>query len=351
MKNRWLFTHGATIIIVTCCGPFAASSSGYPGDYNQDGWVGQTDLDIVLAHWGEGYPGSPYADCDCRPPFPWWGTTALDYVLDDWGKGTRRPICPGADPATLNMRIDSVDNSTALSGYVTQDLIVHSATDWLSCQLMVTPDSAGGIHQDPLGSSGAQSPDPFFFAYFPSVEYDTYVSNGSAGDGPLSAGGAVDLSGAPTQTFDQDALNIAWYSTSIDDLEELALARITLTDDATGTWRFLVSAYPAEGPLIYANGYLLNGTMFFAGDRNADGLVSQVDLDILLNDWGHSGEAITDPRADVNGDGFVGQGDLDTVLDYWGQGTPAMEGGPIPEPGSLPLLGIAGMFLLGRKRL
>jgi len=52
---------------------------------------------------------------------------------------------------------------------------------------------------------------------------------------------------------------------------------------------------------------------------NADGFVGQTDLDIVLDQWGHSGGEITDPRADPNNDDFVGQTDLDIVLDDSGQ--------------------------------
>jgi len=55
------------------------------------------------------------------------------------------------------------------------------------------------------------------------------------------------------------------------------------------------------------------------GDLSADGFVGQTDLDIVLDQWGHSGGEISDPRADANDDDFVGQTDLDIVLDQWGQ--------------------------------
>jgi len=57
----------------------------------------------------------------------------------------------------------------------------------------------------------------------------------------------------------------------------------------------------------------------FRGDRNRDGVVGQIDLDMVLGDWGRNVPP-ADARADVNGDGFVGQADLDAVLDDWGQG-------------------------------
>jgi len=63
----------------------------------------------------------------------------------------------------------------------------------------------------------------------------------------------------------------------------------------------------------------VTATYHLRGDLNADGFVGQTDLDIVLDQWGHSGGEITDPRADPNNDDFVGQTDLDIVLDDWGQ--------------------------------
>jgi len=60
---------------------------------------------------------------------------------------------------------------------------------------------------------------------------------------------------------------------------------------------------------------------YHPGDLNGDGFCGQTDLDIVLDQWGNSGEAITDLRADPSNDGFVGQTDLDIVLDNWGEGT------------------------------
>jgi hypothetical protein len=57
-----------------------------PGDLNGDGFVGQGDLDIVLAAWGDSPPGDPRADPN-HDNFV--GQGDLNIVLADWGKGTR----------------------------------------------------------------------------------------------------------------------------------------------------------------------------------------------------------------------------------------------------------------------
>jgi len=60
---------------------------GWPGDLNGDGFVGQTDLDIVLDNWGL---NQPPADPRADPSGDGFiGQTDLDYVLQDWGKGSQ----------------------------------------------------------------------------------------------------------------------------------------------------------------------------------------------------------------------------------------------------------------------
>ena len=63
-----------------------------------DGFVGQSDLDIVLGSWGQTVPpGHPCADHDGDG---FVGQTDLDTVLSDWGQGTP-PAAP--EPATLSV--------------------------------------------------------------------------------------------------------------------------------------------------------------------------------------------------------------------------------------------------------
>ncbi len=64
-----------------------------PGDLNEDGFVGQDDLDIVLGEWGDsvtqGSAPDPSGD-------GFVGQDDLDVVLDDWGQSTQpipEPLC------------------------------------------------------------------------------------------------------------------------------------------------------------------------------------------------------------------------------------------------------------------
>jgi len=67
------------------------------GDLNDDGWVGQTDLDIVLAEWGNFPPGDPRADPSGDRVVK---REDLDYVLADWGQGAL-PLMSVPEPAAL----------------------------------------------------------------------------------------------------------------------------------------------------------------------------------------------------------------------------------------------------------
>ena len=68
------------------------------GDLNGDGFVGQTDLEIVLAEWGNSGAGiDPRADPTADL---FVGQDDLDIVLADWGRGIP-PAAPVPEPSTL----------------------------------------------------------------------------------------------------------------------------------------------------------------------------------------------------------------------------------------------------------
>ena len=254
---------------------------------------------------------------------------------------------PVSQGQPISMEVVSVDNSGALTGHETQDLVVHTASDWLSAQLTVTLGEPGGIYQDEYGNANPQSPNPAFFPLRPELAFDSYVSNGVLGES-VSVAGAVDMGGPPEVVFNEDSISITWWTTDLDDIGDLILSRLTLADGATGTWSFRATAMPVEGPVVTADGFVVHGRLVWEldGDVDADGFVGQADLDIVLSNWGSSPP--TDPRADPDGNGLVAQGDLDYILANWGQGLPP--GNPVPEPASLALLAMAGSTLLPARR-
>ena len=67
------------------------------GDRDGDGFVGQSDLDIILGVWGQNVPpADPRADTDGDG---FVGQADLDCVLGDWGQSAPAPAVP--EPATL----------------------------------------------------------------------------------------------------------------------------------------------------------------------------------------------------------------------------------------------------------
>ena len=55
------------------------------------------------------------------------------------------------------------------------------------------------------------------------------------------------------------------------------------------------------------------------GDINCDGQVDSIDLNILISNYGKSGDQISDPRADLNNDGQVDSIDLNLLISNYGK--------------------------------
>ena len=179
--------------------------------------------------------------------------------------------------ADITLEVVPIDNSVGeggptpeLAGYVTQDLVVTTDTDWLSAQMIVTLDAPGQIYQDLMGDASPQSPgdpnpqspNPAFFPLVPSLEFDTYLSNGVLGES-VSWSEALDLCLGCGPVFDSDHISFLWYTTGTEDIGTLALARVTLADTANGTWQFVATAMPQGGPRVEVPaGIVANGVMY-----------------------------------------------------------------------------------------
>ncbi|MEM7627546.1 MAG: PEP-CTERM sorting domain-containing protein, partial [Planctomycetota bacterium] len=96
----------------------------------------------------------------------------------------------------------------------------------------------------------------------------------------------------------------------------------------------------------------LLSTAGIQGDYNADGVVGQEDLDLVLLNWGVDTEAYGTPSGwlGMTPDGLIGQHELDGVLLNWGDGTPPATVNAIPEPATLAWFGLVGLSLAARRR-
>ncbi len=151
------------------------------------------------------------------------------------------------------------DNSAggpALDGFVTNDLRLNF-TGQLTGVQMVLDLTSGSVFQSIVGTD--TPPNPAFFSVLPELEFDTFVGLGafessSTDATPGFAGAAVDIGlfSRPLQ-FDTAGIDVAIFPPGgvvIDSGNLYPVARITLSDDANGTFRFLASAGGDISPVI-----------------------------------------------------------------------------------------------------
>jgi len=266
------------------------------GDLNHDGFVGQDDLNIVLANWGQAVDAGAMLLGDSSGD-GLVGQDDLNVVLANWGTGSpppaaMLPIQAVPEPSSLVLLVlagtlgvlaalrrhwariiavmvllvgsTNVASAEVLlsfqpvsgpglpAGYVSQDMVVQTDTDWLGSQLLIELEQ-GSVFQQPVSQGGSDfPPNPAFFAVFPALEFDTFLTGGQ--NDPTStpagiAGGAVDLGGQAAARFGEDTtgIDVAWFTTTLDDIGLLTTARITLSDDAAGTWKALVAVQSGTG--------------------------------------------------------------------------------------------------------
>ena len=86
------------------------------------------------------------------------------------------------------------------------------------------------------------------------------MSNGVLGEA-VNTLGPVDLYGGPCSVvFDDQLLQVAW-NTMGTETGELGLARVTMVNDGTGEWSFMVTASPAGESKVLLTGEIVDGEM------------------------------------------------------------------------------------------
>ena len=153
-------------------------------------------------------------------------------------------LCVSVSKADITIEWVEVDNSSVLSGYRTFDLFANTDLGWC-CNAMLFPLDTGNFYQHPLGNESV--PLPFMVDLFPEIEFDTYLG---AGGGPVRTTLQAGDVGGDAYQFDEVELDVSWAAQVIPvplPSGRLHMARLTFSDDATGSWRLAISASEPDG--------------------------------------------------------------------------------------------------------
>ena len=222
-------------------------------------------------------------------------------------------------------------NNGVVPNTITNDLSIDFRGKYTGSQLLIEL-TAGSIYQNFNG--GDTAPEALLFTIDPLVEFDSFVTNDSEVAGGLwggfaLGGGAANFSGSRHKQFDTSGVDVSWFPAAgslIFDQSDFLTARITLSDDAEGTWSYMASANGTFG--VVDSMPISNGSMKVdpIGDYNGNGTVGGAELDIVLLNWGTddfetiAGGFPIDPASIPGGsfDGTVSQNELSAVLLNWG---------------------------------
>jgi hypothetical protein len=149
-----------------------------------------------------------------------------------------------------------------LPGYVVNDLLIDFTGQYNGSQMTVELTS-GSIYQNPLGGTGP--PIAALFLADPTVEWDTFLSNGGATAETTIGNFGFGGSQFPCPNcfpiedrFTEELIDQTWFpahDNEIVDQTGFMVARVTLSGDATGTFQYLggpnnvigVAGFPPEG--------------------------------------------------------------------------------------------------------
>jgi len=249
-----------------------------PGDINRDHFVGQADLDTVLARWGESVGDSDPADPSGDGLV---GQADVDIVRANWG------------------------SSYAIPGGGVQSLTGAADTG----ELMAVTSGIQGFNQ----ATGVVVIDPQTGALLRTIGISQPAYSVGYCDGQILA---ASYNVWPEQAFPYTVCLDAQTGATLGDLPADPAAYHHCDkwgfagDGVKGIQRVTVE----QGQAVIAD---FGSHCLLPGDSTGDHFVGQADLDQVLAKWGQNVPA-GDP-ADLNGDGMVGQADLDMVLAHWGQ--------------------------------
>lgn len=146
--------------------------------------------------------------------------------------------CANSVPAAVSIDWQEIDNQGLIPGFQTYDLIIETDAPWC-CNAMYFRLSEGTFYQDPAGTSVI--PNPLLFDFFPTLEFDTYLSENENSVGAPES--AWEISGIHTLLFDTSVLNISWVTQTAPTQTTglIRVARITISEGAVGQWDLLIA--------------------------------------------------------------------------------------------------------------
>ena len=254
---------------------------------------------------------------------------------------------------------------TALAGHVSNTWqVATQGSEWLATALRVEL-TGGSIYQD---GTGDETPPPT--SAVGDLRYDSYMTGGydtdygtpSPGATPIVLGNAYDIDGstpgAAVFELNDQLIDAAWMSEEdAAQVGNLMLGRVTLSDDAQGTFKFRV-VLDGSNDFLWLNGVIVNGEMLLStgsltlpvpGDADGDGDVDAADAEILAAYWQQTAIDGGASVGDFNGDRDVNDIDATIMAANWGVGTAAA----VPEPSvafGLLILALAALAAVNRRR-
>ena len=251
--------------------------------------------------------------------------------------------------------VDNAAGGAPLAGFVTTDISVDFTGIYAVSELFVDLEP-GQIYQDGVG--GVTPPNMNFFPTFPSLQFDTFIAQGSAVTGgpngdPGTIGGAVDIGGASGNTFSNEKLDIAYGpagGADIQDQNNFLVARLSLAntvDLPVGALKVLVNAEGQNSIMDFG---------VFGGCVGASALACGGDGDPpIVGDLGPLTTTVLNEKVSGNVS-LTGGAVTSLVFDAPGAATPMYTPGfgadvnnPILQIGASPTLDIAGMFMWDTK--